>query len=121
MQQKAFCFIPGYRRQKMLCLSTDMQRLLEGEHKIDKKPIQVVRRPPKKKLPPDPLRVHVQGLNLEKTSKDCLTLYLEKFSNVEVKEVYFGFNDNALAVFGEEPGKNVAACSFMIASVQSVS
>ncbi|XP_068692521.1 protein mono-ADP-ribosyltransferase PARP14-like isoform X2 [Montipora foliosa] len=82
---------------------SDMQRLLEGEHRINKKPIKVGRRPPKKKLPPDPLRVHVQGLNLEKTSKDCLTLYLEKFSKVEVKDVYFGFNDNALAVFDEEP------------------
>ncbi|XP_068724841.1 protein mono-ADP-ribosyltransferase PARP14-like [Montipora capricornis] len=82
---------------------SDLQRLLEGEHKINKKPIEVRRRPPKKKLPPDPVGVHVQGLNLEKTSKDCLALYLEKFSNVEVKEMYFGPNDNALAVFNEEP------------------
>ena len=87
-----------------------MKRLLEGEHKINKEPIKVRIRPPKKKAPPDPVRVHVKGLDLEKTTKDCLGLYLEKFSMVDVKEVHFGLNDNALAVFDQEPGKQVS-CS----------
>ena len=66
-----------------------------------------------KKVPPDPVMVHVQGLNLEKTSKDRLELYLEKFSNVEVKDIQFGSNDNALAVFDREPGRKafVLECS----------
>ena len=61
--------------------------------------------PSKKKVPPDPVMVHVQGLNLEKTSKDCLELYLEKFCDLEVKDIQFGYNDNALAVFDSEPGR----------------
>ena len=54
--------------------------------------------PPKKKVPPDPpdpVMVHVQGLNLEKTSKDCL-----EFSNVEVKDIQFDSNDD-----DSEPGR----------------
>ena len=78
---------------------------MEGRHKIDQAPIDVRMQPSKKKVPPDPLMVHVRGLNLEKTSKDCLGLYLEKFSTVEVKDVQFGSNDNALAVFDREPGR----------------
>ncbi|KAK2554340.1 Protein mono-ADP-ribosyltransferase PARP14 [Acropora cervicornis] len=82
----------------------DSKRLLESSHRIDETPIEVRVQPPKKKVPPDPVMVHVQGLNLEKTSKDCLELYLEKFSDVEVKAIQFGSNDNALAVFDSEPG-----------------
>ena len=59
--------------------------------------------PPKKKVPSDP--VHVQGLSLEKTGKDCLELYLEKLSYVEVKGIQFGSKDNVLAVFDSEPGR----------------
>ena len=61
--------------------------------------------PPKKKVPPDPVKVHVKGFNLEEIGEECLGLYLEKFSNVEVKDVQFGSNDNALAVFDREPGR----------------
>ena len=61
--------------------------------------------PPEKKLPPDPLRVYVQGLK-EKTTEDCLLLYLEKFSDVEVKEVIRGCDGKALAIFTAEPGND---------------
>ena len=61
--------------------------------------------PPEKKVPPDPVMVHVQGLSLEKTGKDCLELYLEKLSYVEVKDIQFGSNDNVLAVFDSELGR----------------
>ncbi|XP_078364642.1 protein mono-ADP-ribosyltransferase PARP14-like isoform X2 [Oculina patagonica] len=80
----------------------DLQRLLEHPHKIDGKPITVVRQRPKKKLPLDPVRIHVQGL-CETTTEDCLRFYLEKFSDVEVEEVFFGSNNNALATFETEP------------------
>ena len=83
----------------------DLKRLLEGPHTIDKKPLKVIKQPPKKKVPLDPLKVHVQGLN-EKTTKDSLCLYLEKFSKVDVTEVYMGCNNNAMAVFDAEPGNN---------------
>lgn len=84
-------------------VSTDLKRLLENPHAIDGKAITVVRQLPKKKLPPDPVRVHVQGIS-ETTTADCLRFYLEKFSDVEVVEVYLGCNNNALATFETEPG-----------------
>ena len=82
----------------------DLRRLREGPHTIDEKPLKVINQPPKKKVPLDPLKVHVQGLN-EKTTPDSLWLYLEKFSKVDVTEVYMGCNNNAMAVFGAEQGK----------------
>lgn len=84
---------------------SDLKRLLERPHLIDKKPITVIKRPPKKKVPLDPLRLHVQGLK-EGTSGDSLLYYLEKFSNVDVTNVYMGHNNNAMAVFASEPGNN---------------
>ena len=82
----------------------DLKKLLEGPHTIDKKPLKVIKQPPKKKVPLDPRKVHVQELN-EKTTKDSLWFYLEKFSTVDVTEVYMGSNNNAMAVFDAEPGK----------------
>ena len=82
---------------------TDLQRLLEKPHKIDDRIITVVRQPPPKKVPLDPLRLHVQGIS-KTTTKDCLSFYLEKFADVDVEEVYLGVKDNALAVFESEPG-----------------
>lgn len=84
----------------------DLKRLLDGPHTISKKPLKVINQPQKKKVPLDPLKVHVQGLN-EKTTKGSLWFYLEKFSNVHVTEVYMGFNKNAMAVFDAEPGKKI--------------
>ncbi|PFX25344.1 tripartite motif-containing protein 2-like isoform X2 [Stylophora pistillata] len=80
----------------------DLKRLLEEPHEIDGQMITVVRQPPSKKVPLDPLRVHVQGIS-ETTTKDCLSFYLEKFALVDVEEVYFGVKNNALAVFDGEP------------------
>ena len=69
--------------------------------------------PPKKKVPPDPVMVHVKGFNLEEIGEECLRLHLEKFSNVAVKDVQFGSKDNALVVFDREPGRKafVLECS----------
>ena len=84
-------------------LSTDLQRLLEGTHSIDGKRITVKRQ---KKVPQDPVGIYIQGLS-EHTTHDCLSYYLEKFcNNASVKNVYFGSNRNALAVFDTEPGKD---------------
>jgi len=86
-------------------LPTDLQKLLQASHFINGKAISVERLPPKKKLPPDPFRVYVRGLN-EKTTEDCLQFYLEKFSNVEVKEVIRGCDGKAMAIFAAEPGND---------------
>ena len=82
---------------------TDLQRLLEEPHTIDGQIITVVRQPPPKKVPLDPLRLHVQGIS-KTTTIDCLSYYLETFADVEVVEVYLGVKNNALAVFESEPG-----------------
>ena len=65
--------------------------------------ITVVRQLPKKKLPLDPVKVHVQGIS-ETSTEDCLHFYLEKFSDAEVMGVYLGCNNDALAIFESEPG-----------------
>ena len=84
-------------------LLTDLQRLLEGTHSINGKRITVKRQ---KKVPPDPVRIYIQGLS-EHTTEDCLAFYLEKFcENASVKNVYFGSNKNAIAVFDTEPGRD---------------
>ena len=87
----------------LIAVSTDLERLLKKPHKLNGKDITVARQLPKKKLPPDPVKVHVQGIS-ETTTKDCLRFYLEKFSDAEVKEVYLGCTNNALATFASEPG-----------------
>ena len=102
--------MPGYCRHSiedrsiaLTAVSTDLERLLEQPHKINGKAITVARQLPKKKLPLDPVKVHVQGI-CETTTKDCLRFYLEKFSDTEVVDVHLGCNNDALATFESEPG-----------------
>lgn len=87
-------------------LLTDLQKLLQTSHFINGRTISVQRLLPKKRLPPDPLRVYVRGVN-EKTTEDCLLFYLEKFSDVEVKEVVCGWDGKAMAIFASEPGNEL--------------
>lgn len=92
-------------------LSTDLLRLLEGTHSIDGKRITVKR---KKKVPQDPVGIYIQGLS-EHTTQDCLSYYLEKFcNNASVRNVYFGSNRNALALFDTEPGKDAVIWPFFV-------
>ena len=92
-------------------LSTDLLRLLEGTHSIDGKRITVKR---KKKVPQDPVGIYIQGLS-EHTTQDCLSYYLEKFcNNASVRNVYFGSNRNALALFDTEPGKDAVILPFFV-------
>ena len=93
----------------------DLKRLREGPHTIDEKPLKVINQPPKKKVPLDPLKVHVQGLN-DETGRDSLRLYLEKFSKVDVTEVYMGCNNNAMAIFDTEPGNNTYSLFVLVFS-----
>ena len=98
------CISRTFIHQKIRIFLSDLKRLVEGSHIIDKKNVTVIRQPPKKKIPLDPLKVHVQGLN-ETTSEDCIRYYLETCPSVEVTEVYKGYNNNALVSFNTEPGK----------------
>ncbi|KAL9974244.1 hypothetical protein ACROYT_G011259 [Oculina patagonica] len=74
----------------------DLKRLLEGPHFIDDNSLTVMKKP---RVPLDPLRIHVKGLNETRTSKDHLKNYLEKFADTDVADVYFGCNNNALVTF----------------------
>jgi len=62
-----------------------------------------MRQLPEEKLPPDPVKVHVQGIS-ETTTQDCLRFHLEKFCYVDVVKVYLGCNNDALVTFESEPG-----------------
>ena len=102
--------MPGYCRHSiedrsigLTAVSTDLERLLEQPHKINGKAITVARQLPKKKLPLDPVKVHVQGIS-ENITEDCLRFYLEKFSDAKVVGVYLGCNNEALVTFESEPG-----------------
>ena len=57
-------------------------------------------------LPPDKKKLYVENLN-PKTSNDSLSNYFEVISKVEVRDVQFGENRNALITFSEEPGINL--------------
>ena len=102
--------MPGYCRHTiedssiaLIAIFTDLERLLEEPQTIKGKAMKVLRQLSKKKIPPDPVKVHVQGIS-EKTTEDCLRFYLEKFSDAEVVEVFLGSNNDALATFESEPG-----------------
>ena len=88
---------------------TDLEKLLHQSHFIDGKVISVKKEPPKKRVPLDPIRVLVRGLN-EKITEDCLLFYLERCTDVAVKEVTKCFNNNAVAVFEAEPGTTNVTC-----------
>ena len=65
---------------------------------------------PVKKVPKDPLKLLVKGLN-EKTSKDGLLNFMEAISGGEVCDVVFGNDNSALVSFakGSEPGTNYSS------------
>lgn len=95
----------------MLFFILDLKRLLERPHVVGDKPIKVIKRSPKKKIPLDPLKVHVQGLK-EGTLDDSLFYYLEKFSDVDVSKLQMGCNNNAMVVFVSEPGNDTICLYF---------
>ena len=81
----------------------DYERLLNQAHRIDGQALVVELQEPEKELPLDPRKLYVEELN-PKTSNDCLKFYLEKFSGVDVEDIQFGCNNNALVTFESEPG-----------------
>lgn len=101
----------GRIQLNVLIFILDPTRLLERPHVIGNKPIKVIKRPPKKKIPLDPLKVHVQGLK-EGTSDDSLFYYLDKFSDVDVSKLQMGCNNNAMVVFVNEPGNDTNCLRF---------
>ena len=58
-----------------------------------------------KKLPIDPYKLHVMGLNTDKHTKDGLVSYMEVVSGEDVESMLFGSNSNVMVTFKEPPGK----------------
>ena len=54
-------------------------------------------------LPKDRKKLYVENID-PKTTTDCLTSYMEARTKLDVCEVQFGENRNALIIFYEEPG-----------------
>ena len=81
----------------------DYERLLNQAHRIDGHLLVVELREAEEEMPLDPLKLYVEELN-PKTSNDCLTFYLENVGGVEVEDIQFGCNNNALVTFESEPG-----------------
>ena len=81
----------------------DYERLLHLAHRIDGQALVVELQEPEEEMPLDPRKLYVEELN-PKTSNDCLKFYLEKFSGVDVEDIQFGCNNNALVTFESEPG-----------------
>ena len=81
----------------------DYERLLNQGHRIDGHLLVVELQEPEEEMPLDPRKLYVEELN-PKTSNDCLKFYLEKFSGVDVEDIQFGCNNNALVTFESELG-----------------
>ena len=99
--------ISDYTKTALLRFLSDSKRLLRPDsHFVNNVPLTVVKQPPKKKIPFDPVRLHVQGFKEGVVIKrDHIQNYLEKFCDVFVTDVRFGSNNlNALVVFDAEPG-----------------
>ena len=89
----------------MSCFLVDYERLLNQVHRIDGHLLVVELH---EEMPLDPRKLYVEELN-PRTSKNCLKFYLEKLSGVEVEDIQFGCNNNALVTFQSEPG-NIHSC-----------
>ena len=89
----------------MSCFLVDYERLLNQVHRIDGHLLVVELH---EEMPLDPRKLYVEELN-PRTSNNCLKFYLEKLSGVEVEDIQFGCNNNALVTFQSEPG-NIHSC-----------
>ena len=78
----------------------------KGKHIIDQTELTVSLRPPVKKLPPDPCRLHIKGLS-EKTTADGLMSFMEVASGLDVLNVDFGTQNNAVVTFEGMPGNKL--------------
>ena len=78
----------------------------KGKHIIDQTELTVSLRPPVKKLPPDPCRLHIKGLS-EKTTPDGLLSFMEVASGLDVLNVEFGTQNSAVVTFDGTPGNKL--------------
>ena len=96
----------------MSCFSDARGVIDKGKHIIDQTELTVSLRPPVKKLPPDPCRLHIKGLS-EKTTADGLLSFMEVASGLDVLNVDFDTQNNAVVTFeGTPSNKLFSFCTF---------
>ena len=83
--------------------SVASQVLSQDKLELDGYLLKVKEKQPEIFLPLDKKKLYVENLN-PNTSKDSLENYIELTSKLEVRDVQFGENRNALVTFSEEPG-----------------
>ena len=84
---------------------TDLDRLLQGPHRLDGAVLNIAEKEPQKEIPLDQRKLCVSGLS-EKTTEDGLELYLERLSNNNrVEQINRGYGDNVLVQFREDISK----------------
>ena len=82
----------------------DFDRLTGGQHRLENQTFTVEVEKPKEEMPLDDRSLYVEQLNPQ-TDDECLTMFLEKFSDVEVEHVQLGRTGNALVTFKSPPGE----------------
>ena len=90
----------------VLLFSVASQVLNQDKLELEGYLLKIKEKQPEIFLPLDKKKLYVENLN-PNTSKDSLENYIELTSKLEVLDVQFGENRNALVTFSEEPGINM--------------
>ena len=77
--------------------------LEKGNHEIDGYLLQLRAKKPNVTFPKDKKKLFIENLD-PKTSKDNLTNYVEVITGLEVKDLVFGKDKNAMVTLDDEPG-----------------
>ena len=88
------------------CFSGAHGVIERDKHIIDQTELAVSLRLPVKKMAPDPCRLHIKGLS-DKTTADRLLSFMEVASGLDVLNVDFGTQNNAVVTFDGTPGNRL--------------
>ena len=88
---------------EMHCFSDARGVLDKGNHIIQQTKLTVSLKTAVKKTPPDPCRLHIKGLS-DKTTADGLMSFMKVASGLDVLNVDFGTQNNAVVTFDGTPG-----------------
>ena len=56
-------------------------------------------------FPKDKKKLFIENLDPTKTTKDSLTNYVELITALDVKDLVFGNDNNAMVILDDEPGQ----------------
>ena len=78
--------------------------LEKGNLEIDGYLLQLRAKKPKVTFPKDKRKLFIENLD-PKTTKDGLTNYVELITGLDVKDLVFGNDNNAMVILDDEPGQ----------------